>query len=142
MKMLSKLLPVLLIIFFASAEAAAQSNAIGLRFGDPSGLTFKHYTGGNAWEVSLGRTHWFYRDNWYYNRFDRWYNNQGFGYKDVQVTSYRSGFPTALQVHYLWQHNLNSVGDANTNGLDWYVGVGAQARFHSFRYRYRYSYRR
>lgn len=122
-----------------SSLLTAQNNALGFRLGDPSGLTFKKYNGDNALEINLGRTHLFSRSDWYYNRFDHWYDKQKFNYKEWKVTGYKASVPIGLQVHYLFRNGIDKVADESTPGLEWYYGVGGQLRYQTYYYLYRYK---
>jgi hypothetical protein len=87
---------------------------LGLRVGDPTGLTVKKYFGDNALEINLGRSYvWGWRG--YYNgRYnDDW--------------DFRGRVPLSLQVHYLWHNRLRGTPE-----LSWYWGLGAQLRHHSY----------
>lgn len=131
-----------LICFFlvlASSVQAQKNWGIGVRLGDPSGITAKKYFGNNALEISIGRTHWFSGRGWYRNRFDKWYEDQRFDYKEYQFIGYRASAPIGLQVHYLFQKSINSIGDSKVSGLDWYLGFGGQLRFRNYDYDYRYK---
>lgn len=112
---------------------------IGLRFGDPSGVTLKKYLTDRAFEISVGRTHWFYDDDWYGRRFDDWYERQRFGYRDLNYRGYDASAPIGLQAHYLFREGINKSTALNRTGLEWYYGFGAQLRFQSYRYDYRYK---
>ncbi len=112
----------------------SQDWGVGLRLGDPTGITVKKYMGGNALELSVGRTHWFYGHGYYDRRFNKWYESNKFGYKDFNYIGYRASVPLGLQVHYLFQKGI-----ASAEGLDWYVGFGGQFRFQTYTYDYRYK---
>lgn len=127
------------ILLSKSASVFSQDNALGFRLGDPSGLSYKNYRGNNALEINVGRSHIFSRSNWYYNRFDNWYEKQKFGYKDWKVTGYKASMPIGIQVHYLFRNGIDKVADEKTPGLEWYYGVGGQLRFQSYYYTYRYK---
>ncbi|MCU0449154.1 MAG: hypothetical protein MUC97_04800 [Bernardetiaceae bacterium] len=87
---------------------------LGLRVGDPTGLTVKKYFGDNALEINLGRSYvWGWRG--YYNgRYD-------------DDWDFRGRLPLSLQVHYLWHNRLRGTPE-----LSWYWGLGAQLRHHSY----------
>ncbi|WP_439183357.1 SH3 domain-containing protein [Carboxylicivirga taeanensis] len=122
----------------SSASASAYDWGIGLRLGNPSGITVKRYKqNGKALEFSLGRTHMF-DDDYYDDRFNDWYYDEGFGYADIQYLGYKVSSPIGLQVHYLIHKPINRLGDESVSGLDWYYGFGGQLRFQSYTYNYRY----
>lgn len=126
--------------FLMATTANAQHNwGIGLRGGDPSGLTLKKYMDGNALEISFGRTHWFSGRGWYDNRFHDWYRDNDYSYQEFQYVGYRSSVPLGLQVHYMWQKPIGRVAESNMKGLDWYIGFGGQLRVQSYTFDYRYK---
>ncbi|MHB1279508.1 MAG: hypothetical protein ACYC1Q_14060 [Bacteroidia bacterium] len=112
---------------------------VGVRLGDPSGISIKKYTGKNALELSIGRTYvWGYR-NWYNDRFHDWYIDQHYPYKDFQYIGYRSSGPLGVQLHYLFNNPIKNVGKEDLSGLQWYYGIGAQFRFQTYDFDYRYK---
>ena len=109
---------------------------VGVRFGDPSGITVKRYLDDNrALELSVGRTHFSYDDDWYFRKFGNWYDNQGFRHRDIDYLGHQRSVPIGVQLHYIIQKELSP----NISDLDWYYGFGGQARFQSYRYDYRYK---
>ncbi len=115
-----------------NAGSSSYKWGVGLRLGEPSGLTVKRYlSGGNALEVNLGRSsRWGYA----YDAED-FYRHSRFSDRDYyRFADYKSGASTALQVRYLWQKPIQSA-----QGLDWYVGLGGQARFTTAYYYYYYN---
>jgi len=131
------------IIFIAvltlSITAHSQNMGIGIRLGDPSGLTLKKYMGSNALEFSIGRTHLFYGNGWYDSHFNGWYQDQHFGYNDFQYLDYKASVPIGMQVHYLINKNIYKIGTEDIKGLQWYFGFGGQFRFRNYHYDYRYK---
>jgi hypothetical protein len=122
----------------SQASSAANKNmGIGLRFGDPAGITFKKYNGNTAWEFNLGNSsRWgssnssrLYRH--YDSRFYRTYSERdGYKFKDYKWNPYS----TSIQAHWLKHFDFPGV-----NNLQYYVGVGPQARFTRVWYRYEYN---
>ncbi|MBR9860067.1 hypothetical protein GYB22_04845 [bacterium] len=129
----------LLVITLFSADSLAQNWGVGLRAGDPTGLTVKKYMGDNALELNVGRTYWWYGPGWYNRRFDYWYEGKKFGYDDFQYRGYRVEAPVAIQLHYLWQRDIGSIAGMSTPGLSWYYGLGGQFRTQTLYYSYRYK---
>ncbi len=111
---------------------------IGFRIGDPSGLTVKRYLGGNALELSIGQTYFWYEGYGYRNRFDDWYRERNFAYADHQYLGYTSRSHIGIQLHYLFQNEIGRLGDASLRGLFWYYGFGGQLRHHQYAFDYRY----
>jgi uncharacterized protein YraI len=113
------------------AKASSASNAgnwgLGLRLGDPSGLTLKKYLpGGRAVEFNIGTTSY-----WGYDYRDHFYEEDK--YANYEYISYRRTGAAALQVHYLFQNDIRDVAN-----LQWYWGFGGQIRTKSCNYKYRY----
>jgi hypothetical protein len=135
----------LLIIVFANFSVFAQKKSssnpnlgVGLRLGDPTGLTVKKYLGRNALEFNVGRTYMFSGGARYYDRrFDDWYDDWYRDYphyKDFQYTGYSRSAPISFQLHYLFQKDIKEV-----DNLQWYWGLGAQLRIQKYNYKYRYK---
>jgi len=123
-----------------SMTATAQNRAIGLRLGDPSGITFKQYTGSNnALEINVGRTYTFNLNGLYDAQFIDWYSTNNFLYSNFQYLGFTSTTPMSVQVHYLIQKSISKVVDEPVSGLVWYYGLGGQARLQSYTYNYRYQ---
>ncbi len=114
--------------------AHAQDWGVGLRLGDPSGLTVKKYWSGHAFELNVGRTHFFGRDAYYNGHYKHWYENQHFNHHEHEFIGYRANQALAVQAHYLWQKPVN-----NAAGLEWYFGFGGQLRSYRYWYNYRYK---
>lgn len=106
---------------------------IGLRGGDPAGLTVKKYGAGKAWELNIGYTYYWsgsaYRDAFF--KYDAYET-----YRNVDIKSWNTGRAIAIQVRHLWQKDLNLD---EISGLEWYYGVGGQVKSMSVRYRYNYE---
>lgn len=114
----------------SSASNSAKNIGLGLRFGDPAGLTLKKYNGSTAWEVVLGRSYrWGYRYHERFYHYDRFHDRFRYDYK-----GHHAGPTTALQIHWLKHHPLSNDG-----ALQFYFGLGPQARFTNVYYRYKYS---
>jgi hypothetical protein len=107
-------------------SSADKNWGVGLRLGDPLGLTLKKYFGNNnAFEFNLGRTFlWGYRHDKYYK----------FKYrKDPYYLSpyYYNYSAVSFQFHYLKHRDISAL-----TGLQLYFGGGPQLRV----YKYSYSY--
>jgi hypothetical protein len=111
-----------------SSGSSSYNWGIGLRFGDPLGITVKKYKNTAAWEFNLGRSarwgyHYSDKDFYRYNKYD-----------DRDLYHYAGHVPgstTALQIHYLLHKPINGA-----EGLKFYYGGGAQFRFTPVTYRY------
>lgn len=132
-----------LLSFFSillSMPLVAQDNwGVGLRLGDPSGITVKKYTGSNAWELSMGRTRWFDGDGWYNDRFGDWFIDEKFNYTEYQYLGFKGGNPISIQLHYLFHKDINDIDFDGVGELDWYYGFGVQMAHASYLYNYRYK---
>ena len=109
---------------------------VGIRLGDPSGITIKKYKGGSALELSFGRTALLRGNGYYKNNFNDWYYDNQYNYKDFQYLNYTASTPIGIQVHYIIHHDLTIEG---FKGLQWYFGFGGQLRFQTYNYDYRYK---
>jgi hypothetical protein len=115
MKKLGLLFACILSLGLINAQAQQKDWAIGLRLGDPSGLSVKKYlSSGNALDISLGSAGYLYGGRY------RTYRD---GYRSAGV---------ALMVNYLWQKDISGA-----DGLQWYIGVGGMM---SSRRYYRHGY--
>lgn len=130
------LLIVLISVLFLTANAQTKDWGIGIRLGDPSGITIKKHIENNAFELSIGRTHTFSNKGFYDNKFKDWHPD--INYTDIQYVGYNASTPLSFQLHYLIQKPINKVEDINTTGLFWYFGFGAQVRFQTYTFDYRY----
>ena len=119
-------------------SASAGNFGIGVKFGDPSGLSLKKYMNGKALELCIGRSYMFHGGPRYYNkRFDHWYHDWHRDYpyyRDVQYHGYSRSFPLSIQLHYLFQKDLKGV-----DNLQWYLGLGAQMRYQKYYFDYQYK---
>jgi len=110
-----------------ASSSNERSWGLGLRLGSLSGLTAKKYLpGGRALEFSLGTTT--YRG---YDYEDHFYEDDR--YADYEYLNYRRRGAVALQVHYLFQKDINGA-----ENLQWYWGFGGQVRSKTYLYEYRY----
>lgn len=134
---MKKLLIVLAVVL--SIDALAQDRAIGVRLGDPTGLTIKKYTSNHALEFSIGRTLSVRRSRFYDDNFYDWYGHQNLPYSQFEYRGYRASVPIGMQLHYLFRNPISNMFGENTSGLEWYFGFGGQARMQAYNYDYRYK---
>ncbi len=123
----------------SATNLLAQDKGFGLRFGDPTGLTFKKYNGDKAIEVSFGRTHWLNGRGWYDKHYNYWYDQNYPKYSDFDYLGHRAYTPLGLQVNYLIHKGIKSTGSADLSGLKWYFGFGGSLGFQKYSYDYRYK---
>jgi len=130
---------VLTVCLFSLIGVEAQDWGIGIRLGDPSGITIKKYMGNKAFELNVGRTHMFYGKGYYNNRFNSWYDDNKFGYKAFQYLGYKASVPIGVQLHFLIHKGISEVLEEDVSGLTWYYGIGGQFRSQNYTYDYRYK---
>jgi hypothetical protein len=106
---------------------------IGVKLGDPSGLSLKRYMGNKALEFIVGRAY-------YYDSYYTYYRNHDPRYRDDIYYGpgpypwhgdrvYDFSTPLSFQLRYLVHKNINDL-----QGLRWYYGFGAQVRTISYSY--------
>ncbi len=113
----------------ATVCAQEGQQGIGLRVGDPLGLTYKYYLPRKmAMEVNLGTA----PRSWYSAYFKDSFDDRK-KYDDFRYVSHSVKSTFALQGRYLWHYAF----PANVEGrLDWYWGLGAQMRLVGVEYSY------
>jgi len=112
----------------SSPTSTPKSWGIGLRLGDPLGLTLKKYLANhNALEFNIGSS-----GSWGYDYRHNFYNDNK--YRNAQYIGYHRNSAISIQAHYLFQKPF-----PNAKGLNWYWGIGAQVRIKSYDYYYRYD---
>lgn len=114
----------ILIGSFSYAQKTSQS--IGLKAGDPVGVTYKQYVGnGMAWEAVIGSFPRGLYNNYYKDAFYDEYNG-------VQYRGHNVDMALALQARIMWQYSLEEyIPDS-----EWYWGVGGNLRVAHVDYRY------
>lgn len=124
---------VVLVLLVLSVGAYAQQQGIGIRAGDPLGLTYKKYlTRYRALEFNLGTEPrgWrydYYRDSFHdYDRYD-----------DYVYLSHDVRTNLSLQGRYLWQYDIWIEGMEGK--LQWYWGAGGLLKFARIDYRYQFA---
>jgi hypothetical protein len=112
-------------------SAFAQRQAIGLRVGDPVGLTYKKYFGRGikALEFGLGTTGAGWHESYYRNTFKHIGRFDGYNYRShvVESTIY-------LQARYLVNNEI--VFQGMEGDWNWYWGFGAVLKTARIQYRY------
>lgn len=117
-------------LLITSFDAFSQQQSIGLRLGDPVGLTYKRYTGANrAIEFIFGTASPNWRKHYYRNSFYEYDKYEGFTYRSHKLRN-----PVYLQARYLLHYDIPVE---NMEGvLRWYWGIGAMLKFGKVEYRY------
>ncbi len=118
-------------LFFVSTDIFAQqfNQGIGLRIGDPVGVTYKMYLQGkSAFEFNLGTVSRNSHSAYYKDTFKKKDKFDDYIYSDHDVD-----FTIVLMGRYL----IHEAFPANVEGrLDWYYGAGAQLRISKVDYQY------
>jgi hypothetical protein len=122
---------IIAIIFsFITVTTIAQTQGIGVRLGEPMGITYKKYLGKtHAVEFGIGTSGPGWRQAYYENSFDNLNKFENYDYRSHQVKS-----TVYLQARYLI-HNAIYVQDLEGK-WDWYWGAGAVLKAAKVRYRY------
>ena len=116
--------------FVLSIYAQAQHQSIGLRVGDPTGISYKKYLANSVGAIELGfgtvspdQNRRYYRKSFeHYNQFD------GKNYSDHRVNS-----TLVIQGRYLFQYPWELEGSGK---YEWYWGAGALMKIANIDYRY------
>lgn len=102
-----------------AAEAQKKDNSLGLRVGEPLGVTYKRYFSDNkALEFVIGTAANSWGKRYYEESFKKHYGNSFYTYNEHTVKDIFYG-----QVRYIWEKPIpieKIKGD-----LEWYWGVGA-----------------
>jgi hypothetical protein len=123
-------------------KSASKSNSgmigLGVKAGDPTGLSVKFYQPKLDIELVVGRPYYFngrYYSNKGYNNYysDRFYKYKK--YNGYYFYDYEAGNPIAFQAHF-----LKSKGTKSAKELSWYYGAGPQIRSYRVHYFYREYY--
>ena len=124
----------MVILFLATtAIAFGQKQGIGLRVGNPLGLTYKRYLPNDrAFEFIFGTAPGGWNKNSYKNSLKDLddYESNSYLSHDVESTVY-------FQARYLIDYNIPVEGMVGK--LDWYWGAGALLKFAKVNYRYQFG---
>lgn len=118
-----------------SSGSSSYNWGIGVKLGDPYGVSIKKYTGNKAWEFIIGRSGYYWGDRndygkHYFDHKGKYKNNKNYTF----LRAYDYGYPLSIQLRHIFFHkDIEGV-----DGLKWYVGAGAQFRFSSYYIRYEY----
>lgn len=117
------------LLLIITSTTFAQRQGIGIRIGDPLGVSYKRYLGMKAFEFGLGSSSQGMHKAYYRNSFE---SHSRFDDADYISHSVRSTI--YLNGRYLI-HNAIHV-DGMEGKWDWYWGLGAMLKFATVRYRY------
>src|SRR5690606_26981676 len=127
---MKKIVFLFLAFMAGSAVTWAQKQSLGLRMGDPIGLTYKKYTHTNkAIEFILGTAPPGWRSDYYQNSFYEYSKYDGFTYRSHKLRN-----PVYLQARYLLHYDIPVEGMEGK--LEWYWGLGGMLKFGKIEYRY------
>jgi hypothetical protein len=119
------------ILFLATTVSVyGQNQGVGLRIGNPLGLTYKRYLPNDrAFELIFGTAPGGWNKNYYKNSFKDFdkYDTDVYRSHDVESTVYFQG-------RYLFDYNIPVEGMVGK--LDWYWGAGALLKFAKVNYSY------
>lgn len=119
-----------LFFIITSGAVNAQDQGIGLRLGDPMGLTYKKYLDrSHAIELGFGTAGPGWDDAYYRNSFDARDKYEAYRYRSHRVSN-----TLYLQARYLL-HNPIHVQDLEGK-WDWYWGLGGVLKISKVRYHY------
>lgn len=111
-------------------NAWAQQQAIGIRAGDPVGITYKKYfSGSNAFEFIFGTASRSWHQNYYRNSF-----NEFDKYEDRRYLSHHVESTIYLQGRYLLHNDI--MVDGMEGSWQWYWGAGALLKLAKVEYRF------
>ena len=129
---MKKVIALLSLVLCVCLSVAAQDRSIGLRLGDPTGITYKKYFGrthAHAFEVGIGSALYGWHDNYHTNSFRAYGPYDDFRYRSHSVMS-----TVYLQGRYLQHYNIY-VQDLEGK-WDWYWGAGAVLKYSKVRYHF------
>ncbi|MFW6223222.1 MAG: hypothetical protein ACOC3T_06390, partial [Bacteroidota bacterium] len=122
---------ILLLLGFGFADAQRYSRydaGLGLRLGDPFGLSYKYYMQGDkAFEANLGSTFPGFYSGYFSNTF-----NDVEGYGRATYLGHTVNFSVAANARLLAHQDFPE----DVDGLQWYYGVGVQIRLIGVDYRF------
>jgi hypothetical protein len=122
---------IMMMLMVFSLSANAQQQGIGLRAGDPVGLTYKRYLPRNkAFEFTLGTESRRWRYDYYRDSFHDYKK-----YDSYQYVSHRVESNLCLQGRYLIHYDIPVQGMEGK--WQWYWGVGGLLKVARVNYRYR-----
>jgi hypothetical protein len=122
---------IIIIASFASIFAQKKDNGIGIRLGEPMGVSYKRYLPDNrAIEVILGSAARGWSSSYYRNSFEHYSKYDAYDYRSHKVKSL-----VYLQARYLFQNNILIEGMPGK--LDWYWGFGGLLKSAQVEYHYR-----
>lgn len=121
----------LFLSFLVCTAAWSQHHSMGMRLGDPIGLTYKRQLRTDrAVEFILATASPEWRKDYHRKSFYEYAKYEGYTY-----VSHRLDNPVYLQARYLLHYDIPAEGMDGT--LQWYWGAGGMLKFGKITYRYR-----
>jgi hypothetical protein len=118
----------IVVLLACSTLSNAQKHALGLRLGDPMGITYKNYLDKtHSVEAILGSA----SPDWHWGYYQRSFDNYS-QYDNDRYISHRVLNTLYLQARYLVNYNIQI--DGMVGKLDWYWGLGALLKSANVRY--------
>lgn len=125
---MKKVITLLCIIMCCSLITIAQHRGIGIRLGEPTGITYKKYLPRNkAVEFGIGSAGPAWHHNYYRNSFDSRNDYNNYKYRAHKVQSI-----VFFQGRYLLHNDIYIQGMEGK--LDWYWGIGGVLKIASVKY--------
>ena len=120
----------LLLLLMLALATYSQDRSIGLRIGDPTGISYKKYLPKNkAVELGLGTSTIGLHHQYYRNTFRDFDKFEAYDYRDHRVVS-----TLFLQGKYLIHYDIPIEGMIGR--VQWYWGVGGMLKMAKVEYRY------
>jgi hypothetical protein len=117
-------------LFFVIEPAFAQNQSIGVRLGNPIGVTYKrNISSDRALEFLIGSASPAWSSNYYKHSFSA--HNR---YDDYSYRSHRTTGTVYFQGRYLFEYNIPVQGMIGR--LGWYWGLGAMLKIATVEYTY------
>lgn len=107
---------------------------IGLRLGDPTGITIKKHNDNRALELSFGSSHLFGRNDYWDSKYRDRFSNGNYC-NNCKYLGYKRSIPIGVQFHYLFLKKIHEV--KGSQALEWYYGFGAQLSFQTYYFKYK-----
>jgi hypothetical protein len=121
---------VVILLLATTVSAFAQKQGIGLRIGNPLGITYKRYLPNDrAFEFIFGTAPGAWNKNYYKNSFSDFDRYDNYMYRSHNVNS-----TVYFQGRYLFQYEIPVEGMVGK--LGWYWGAGALLKFATVTYKF------
>ena len=122
---------IVLLLLFVTTGVFGQDWGVGVRVGDPIGLTVKKYVKNNSIELNIGSANLFYDKGLYYKGLHYFYVSHG-GKPTAHYSINKASAPIGFQLRFL-------SGKSLSKELLWYHGFGGQFRIHRSSYNFQYQ---